>query len=77
MKFTDSFYAIGDLEKKCLRIRYTSAPCSLANKGADHLQTVCNPMLGFFPIAVRNYLKGNNRLDPCLHYKRLKIFPRE
>ena len=37
MKFSDSFYAIGDLQKKRLRILDVFSPRPLTNKSADHL----------------------------------------
>ncbi len=48
MEFSDRFYAIGNFEKKRSGIRYVPRPCSLANQPADDLQTICDPMIGFF-----------------------------
>ena len=59
MKFSDRFYAIGNFEKKRLRIRYVSIPGSLPNQGADELQTICNSMLSFFLVEVRTFTGGN------------------
>jgi hypothetical protein len=63
MKFSDRIYAIGNFKKKRLRIRYITAPCSLANQSADHLQTICNPMLGFFPVSLEAFRRGSIRFD--------------
>jgi len=37
VKFSDRIYAVGNFQKKRLRIRYMADPCSLANQSADHL----------------------------------------
>jgi hypothetical protein len=62
MKFSDRFYAIGNFEKKRPGVGYVPAPCSLANQPADYLQTICNPMIGFFYVSLEIVGCGISRL---------------
>ena len=59
MELAHSFYAVGNLQKKGLRICYTLALCSQPNNSADHLQTICNSVFRLFPKRV-GALKGPN-----------------
>ncbi len=65
MKLSDSFYPIGNFEKKRLRIRYITTPGSLTNQSADQLQTIRNPVLGLFSIKMRTFTSGNIGFDYC------------
>ena len=59
MKFPNSFYAIGNLKKKRLGIRYISTPRPQANESADHLQTVGDPVVRFFAVSLEVF-RGRN-----------------
>ena len=52
MKFSHRFYAIGNFKKKRPGIRYVAALGSPANQRADYLQTICDPMIGFFYVSL-------------------------
>ena len=71
MKFSDGFYAISNLRKKRLRVRYMPDPCSLTDKITDYLQTICDPMVGFFSVGVGAIHRGNGAFGQCSHRKRL------
>ena len=57
MELAHSFYAVGNLQKKSLRIYYTLALCSQPNNSAEHLQTICDSVFRLFPKRV-GALKG-------------------
>ena len=71
MKLSDGVYAVGDLHQKSMRVSYGSALGPLSNKGADDLQTVCNPVIGFSSVILTNTLSINVHFDPRLHVWRL------
>ena len=50
MKLPYRFYTVSDFQKKRLGILYIARPCTLADQGADQLQTICDPAFGFLPI---------------------------
>ena len=52
MKFSDRFYAIGNFEKKRPGIGYVPGLYSLANQPTDYLETICNPVIGFFYVSL-------------------------
>ena len=71
MKLSDRVYAVRDLHQESMWISYGSAFGSLSNQGADDLQTVRNPVIGFSSIIMTSLSSINARFDQRLHFWRL------
>lgn len=54
MKLSDGVYAVRDLHQESMWISYRSALGPLSNQGADDLQAVCYPMIGFSSVFMMN-----------------------
>ena len=65
MKFSNGIYAVGNFYKKRLQFRCMTDRCPLTNKSTDHLQTIRDAMLSFFPIAMRMFQRWNSRFNLC------------
>jgi len=68
MKLSDGVYAVRDLHQESMWISYCSAPGPLSNQGADDLQTVCYPMIGFSSVIMTSLSSINARFDQRLHF---------